>query len=42
MGTYLNPGNSGFAGMLESDYVEKTELISLINGTIGTKRSLPV
>ena len=40
MGTYLNPGNSGFAEMLKSDYVDKTGLISLINGTIGTKKKL--
>ena len=40
MGTYLNPGNSGFAEMLQSDYVDKTGLISLINETIGTKKKL--
>ena len=40
MGTYLNPGNSGFAEIIESDYVDKTELISLVNRTIGTKKKL--
>ncbi|MBE6909555.1 MAG: AAA family ATPase [Ruminococcaceae bacterium] len=40
MGTYLNPGNSGFAEMLKSDYVDKTGLISIINSTIGTKKKL--
>ena len=40
MGTYLNPGNSGFAEMVASDYVDKTGLIGLINGTIGTKKKL--
>lgn len=40
MGTYLNPGNSGFAEILQSDYVDKTGLISLINRTIGTKKKL--
>ncbi len=40
MGTYLNPGNGGFAEILESDYVDKTGLISLINSTIGTKKKL--
>ena len=40
MGTYLNPGNSGFTEILASDYVDKTGLIRLINGTIGTKRKL--
>ena len=40
MGAYLNPGNSGFAEIIESDYVDKTELISLVNRTIGTKKKL--
>ena len=40
MGTYLNPGNSGFVEILKSDYVDKTGLISLINNTIGTKKKL--
>lgn len=40
MGTYLNPGNSGFAEILRSDYVDKTGMISLINATIGTKQKL--
>ena len=40
MGTYLNPGNSGFAEILASDYVDKTGLISLINATIGSKKKL--
>ena len=40
MGTYLNPGNSGFAQIVNSDYVDKTGLISLINGVIGTKKNL--
>ena len=40
MGTYLNPGNSGFAEMLKTDYVDKTGLIGLINSTIETKKKL--
>ena len=40
MGTYLNPGNVGFAEILKSDYVDKTGLIRLINHTIGTKKKL--
>ena len=40
MGTYLNPGNSGFAEKLKTDYVDKTGLISLINRTIGTNNKL--
>lgn len=40
MGTYLNPGNSGFAGILKDDYVDKTGLIGLVNATIETPRKL--
>ena len=40
MGTYLNPGNSGFAEIIQTDYVDKTGLIGLINQTIGTKKKL--
>ena len=40
MGTYLNPGNSGFAEIVKSDYVDKTGLIGLINSKIGTKKNL--
>ena len=40
MGTYLNPGNYGFAEMLKSDYVDKTGMISIVNSTIGTKHKL--
>jgi hypothetical protein len=40
LGIYLNPGNAGFAEMVESDYVDKTELIGLLNRTIGTEQKL--
>ena len=40
MGTYLNPGNSGFARIVKSDYVDKTGLIGLINQTIGKTKNL--
>lgn len=40
MGTYLNPGNSGFAGIRNDIYVDKSGLISLINQTIDTPRCL--
>ena len=40
MGTYLNPGNGGFAEILNSIYVDKTGLISLINRTIQTRQKL--
>ncbi len=35
MGTYINPGNSGFEEISSSDYVDKTELIELINQKIS-------
>ena len=34
MGTYLNPGNGGFAEIVSSDYQDKTGLIALINERI--------
>ena len=40
MGTYLNPGNAGFAEIIRSEYIDKTGLIGLINATIGTKKKL--
>jgi hypothetical protein len=40
MGTYINPGNTGFAEILKSEYVDKTGMIRLINQSIGTKRKL--
>lgn len=40
MGTYLNPGNSGFSAIRNDVYVDKSGLISLINQTIDTPRCL--
>lgn len=40
MGTYLNPGNSGFARALKMKYVDKTGLIDVINRTINTRMNL--
>lgn len=40
MGNYLNPGNSGFAEIRRSRYVDKSGLISLINDSIGTVQKL--
>ena len=36
MGTYLNPGNIGFSKIINSEYVDKSGLISLINKSIDT------
>ena len=40
MGNYVNPGNSGFAGIRNDVYVDKSGLIGLINQTIDTPRRL--
>ncbi len=40
MGTYLNPGNSGFAEIRNGIYIDKSGLIGLINNTLGTKQKL--
>ena len=40
MGNYLNPGNSGFAEIRRSLYVDKSGLIRLINDSIGTIQKL--
>lgn len=40
MGTYVNPGNSGFSEIVNSDYVDKTGLIGLINQTVGKTNKL--
>lgn len=40
MGNYFNIGNAGFTAALRERYVDKTELISFINRTLGTKSKL--
>ena len=40
MGTYLNPGNSGFSDIVRDTYVDKTGLISCINKAIDTPQKL--
>ncbi|MBP1590627.1 MAG: AAA family ATPase [Oscillospiraceae bacterium] len=40
MGTYINPGNASFAEIVEDDYIDKTNLIDLINNRIGTNKKL--
>lgn len=40
MGTYLNPGSSGFESIRKGIYVDKSGLIALINQTIGTSDKL--
>ena len=40
MGVYLNPGNSGFQRIINSEYVDKTGLLRLVNNVIGTVDNL--
>lgn len=39
MGIYINKGNEGFKRALNSDYVDKTAMIEVINKTLETERS---
>lgn len=38
MGTYINIGNSLFQSIRNSEYVDKSGLISVVNGTLSTER----
>lgn len=40
MGKYLNVGNAGFQAIRKGTYVDKTEMISFINHTLGTSDKL--
>ena len=40
MGTYLNPGNSGFERIIKNYYVDKTGMIDIINKRIDTTRKV--
>lgn len=40
MGRYLNLGNAGFQAVRKGLYVDKTDLISFVNGILGTKEKL--
>ena len=40
LGNYLNPGNSSFATIRNSVYVDKSDMIALINRTIDTTEKL--
>lgn len=40
MGTYLNPGNSGFSDIVRDTYVDKPGLVSCINQAIDTPQKL--
>ena len=39
-GRYVNLGNDGFRTVLQSEYVDKTGMIALVNGTLGSMRKL--
>ena len=38
MGTYINIGNAGFQSARNSEYVDKSGLIAVVNGTLFTER----
>ena len=38
MGTYINIGNIPFQSALNGEYIDKSELISVINATLNTER----
>ena len=38
MGTYINIGNAGFQSARNSEYVDRSGLIAVVNGTLYTKR----
>ena len=38
MGTYINIGNAGFQSARNGEYVDKSGLIAVVNGTLYTKR----
>lgn len=40
MGMYLNLGNAGFESIRKGLYIDKTDLISFINSTLGTREKL--
>ncbi|MGM9815430.1 MAG: AAA family ATPase [Lepagella sp.] len=37
MGTYINKGNSEFRDIVSHEYVDKTQLIPLINATLNSE-----
>lgn len=38
MGTYINTGNAGFQSARNGEYVDKSELIAIVNATLNTER----
>ena len=38
MGTYINVGNFGFQSARNSEYIDKTELIAVVNATLNTEQ----
>ena len=39
MGTYINIGNAGFKRILNSEYIDKSGLIPIVNKTLFTEQS---
>lgn len=38
MGYYINVGNAGFQSSRNGEYVDKSRLISIVNGTLFTEK----
>ena len=38
MGTYINLGNAGFQRVRNSKYVDKSQMISVINSILNTEK----
>ena len=38
MGTFINRGNDGFKSALQGEYVDKTDMIAIINKTLNSER----
>ena len=38
MGTYINIGNAGFKSARNGEYIDKSELIAVVNSTLNSER----
>ena len=38
MGTYINIGNAGFESARNGEYIDKSELMAVVNSTLNSKR----
>ena len=38
MGKFLNKGNDGFQAVVNGEYIDKSELVEIVNATLNTER----